>query len=420
MEYGYNDSIQLTPHFNIQEFKCKCGTNHPIKHNPMLSEKLEQVFNKLDCSAIVVNSGHRCSAYDVYIGGSGTGQHIEGNAADIVCYDKDNNRISSKLVSCVAQDVGFGGIANIDWQYNAAHVDVRESNFWYGDEVVTTAKSVTNDFYAYYGIDRNGISNNTDNTNNTPTDTLYKGVDLAYCQDSVHWDSLDIDFCIVQAGYGRESWQKDKMFESHYSNAKKHNIPVGAYWYSYASTVEDAYKEAQACLEVIKGKQFELPIYYDVEEASQFNKGKQFVSDVIRAFCSTLEKAGYFVGVYMSSSYLNNYVDDDIKNNYTIWVADYNSKAPNYNKPYDIWQYSGSGYINGIATEVDLDYCYRDFPSIIKNSNLNGYTKKDTIPEKPIDTNTDKPIVNKDKHSVTVEIDGKTYKGELEDVTNSK
>ena len=155
------DKTQLTEHFNVSEFRCKCGGTHDTKLDTAMVEKLEQLFKALDCSKIIVNSGYRCSTHDKNVGGNGYGQHVNGTAADIVCYDQNGNRISSKLVSCAAQDIGFGGIANIDSTYTATHVDVRSSLKWFGNEVVTTDRSVTNDFYKYYNIEK---------TSDTPTD----------------------------------------------------------------------------------------------------------------------------------------------------------------------------------------------------------------------------------------------------------
>ncbi|MDE5583599.1 MAG: hypothetical protein K2J08_07835 [Ruminococcus sp.] len=155
--YKYNDNTKLTEHFNVSEFRCKCGGTHDTVINPELPEKLEKLFEALSCSKIIINSGYRCPTHSVNIGGSATDYHTKGYAADIVCYDGENNRISSKKVSCVAQDVGFGGIANIDSTYTATHVDVRPSNFWKGDEVVTSAYSVTDDFYKYYGLSKSDV-----------------------------------------------------------------------------------------------------------------------------------------------------------------------------------------------------------------------------------------------------------------------
>ncbi|MDE5584000.1 MAG: hypothetical protein K2J08_09880 [Ruminococcus sp.] len=162
VNYKYNDKTQLTEHFNVSEFRCKCGGNHDIIINAELPEKLEKLFTALNCSKIIINSGYRCQSQDKAVGGSGTGHHVYGNAVDIVCFDQNNNKISSKIVSCIAQDIGFGGIANIDSSYTATHVDVRTSNFWHGDEVVSSAFSVNPfDFYSYYKINKSDIYQNT-------------------------------------------------------------------------------------------------------------------------------------------------------------------------------------------------------------------------------------------------------------------
>ena len=155
--YKSTDKTQLTPHFNVSEFRCKCGGNHDTQLDEALADKLEKLFSALKCSKIIVNSGYRCPAHDKNIGGNGYGQHTKGTAADIVCYDKNGKKISSKIVCCAAQDIGFGGIANIDSTYTATHVDIRTSLKWYGDETVTTAYSVTNDFYSHYKLSKSDV-----------------------------------------------------------------------------------------------------------------------------------------------------------------------------------------------------------------------------------------------------------------------
>ncbi|MDE5834075.1 MAG: hypothetical protein K2H26_00985, partial [Ruminococcus sp.] len=159
--YKSTDKKQLTEHFNVSEFRCKCGGTHDTILNPELPDKLEKLYKSLNCSRIIINSGYRCSLHDRNVGGSGSGHHVYGNASDIVCYDNSGKIISSKKVSCVAQDIGFGGIANIDSSYTATHVDVRTSNFWKGNEIVTTSYSVTDDFYKYYGLKKSDVYSST-------------------------------------------------------------------------------------------------------------------------------------------------------------------------------------------------------------------------------------------------------------------
>ncbi len=155
--YKFVDDTQLTEHFNVREFRCKCGGNHDIKLDTELADKLEKLHSALKCSKIIINSGYRCAAHDKNVGGSGSGQHVNGTAADIVCYDSNGRVISSKIVCCAAQDIGFGGIANIDAAYTASHVDVRSLNFWKGDETVTSAYSVCSDFYEYYKLKKSDV-----------------------------------------------------------------------------------------------------------------------------------------------------------------------------------------------------------------------------------------------------------------------
>jgi len=218
---------------------------------------------------------------------------------------------------------------------------------------------------------------------------MIKGIDVSSWQGNIDFAKVKasgIDFVIIRAGYGRETRQNDNCFELNYRNAKAAGLDVGAYWYSYADSAEDAVKEAKACMEVIKGKKFEYPIYFDLEEQSQFAKGRNFCDSVIKAFCGELERNGYLAGLYCSTYYLNNYISNAIAGKYALWVAQYNYRCTYTANKYGIWQYSSEGRINGIGGNVDMDYCYTDYPNIVKNGGFNGYkkttAKKTTATEK--------------------------------------
>ena len=239
---------------------------------------------------------------------------------------------------------------------------------------------------------------------------MVKGIDVSRWQGDIDWKSVRTDFCIIQAGYGREISQKDICFEKNYAGCKSARIPCGAYWYNYATSEDEARKEAAVCLEVLKGKQFEFPIYYDVEEQKTLALGKDKVSAIIKAFCEELEKAGYFVGLYMSASPLSNLVSEDVKRRYVVWVAHYGVSKPSYTGAYGIWQKSSTGFVSGIAGNVDLDECYEDYPTIIKAAGLNGY-------KKPVAAQPAQPVKpEKAKKKITITIDDHTYSGLLEEV----
>ena len=233
---------------------------------------------------------------------------------------------------------------------------------------------------------------------------MKKGIDVSEHQGRIGWPSVKasgVEFTILRAGYGRVASQKDKQFENNYTAAKAAGVPCGAYWYSYATSEEEARKEAAVCLEILKGKQFEYPIYYDVEEQRTFQLGKGKVSAIIKAFCEELEKGGYFVGLYMSAYPLGNLVDEEVKRRYVVWVAHYGVQKPVYSGAYGMWQKSCTGKVTGITGNVDLDEAYEDYPAIIKAAGLNGFKK---------------PEEAKKKVKITIELDEHTYSGFLEEV----
>ena len=210
---------------------------------------------------------------------------------------------------------------------------------------------------------------------------MLKGIDISYHNGEIDFSKVksQVDFIIMRSGYGKKTTDsKEVKFDIYYEEAKKNNIPIGTYWYSYANTPEEALVEAQTFLNKVKGKKFEYPVFYDVEEKSILNQGKEIVSKIIKTFLEEVEKNGYLVGLYSSASYLENLVDDEIKDKYIIWVAQWgkNIDKPRYNGKWDIWQYSSKGHIDGVQSQnVDLDFSNKNFEEIVKEQGKNGYKK---------------------------------------------
>ena len=200
-----------------------------------------------------------------------------------------------------------------------------------------------------------------------------KGIDVSVWNGNIDWSKAkeDIQFAILRAGYGNLVSQKDGQFENNYNGCKENHIPFGVYWYNYATTVEGAKKEAQACIEVLKGKTFDMPVWYDIEENSVFNTGKENVSKIAETFCEALKAAGYKVGIYSSLYTFKTYFTEEVKDKYDIWLAHVgNDGQPLDKTPYDghkeMWQYSWKGAIKGIKGNVDEDWCYKDYTTTDK------------------------------------------------------
>ena len=200
-----------------------------------------------------------------------------------------------------------------------------------------------------------------------------RGIDVSVWQGDIDFNAVKasgVEFVIIRAGYGIGC--KDKWFEQNYRKAKTAGLDVGAYWYSYANFAGEASLEAQSCVNILSGKNFEYPIYFDLEEKSQLNRGRAFCDSLITSFCNKLENCGYYAGFYTSLSVANNLVSSHVRDRYALWIAQWNTHC-DYQGSYGLWQYSSSGSVGGIAGRVDMDYAYVDYPSVIKNAGLNGY-----------------------------------------------
>lgn len=242
-----------------------------------------------------------------------------------------------------------------------------------------------------------------------------KIIDVSTWQGNIDWSKVKADGvqgAIIRAGFGKVASQKDNKFERNYTNAKAVGMPIGAYWYSYATSVADAKKEAQVCLSILKGKQFEYPIYYDLEDPSMTGCGKSVLTQIATTFCETLESAGYYVGIYSNPNWLKNYLDYNTVKKYTLWLAHWGVSEPSYEC--GLWQYSSSGSVSGISGRVDMNWGYQDFPTKIKNGKFNGFGEA-AEPVQPVEPpKPSKPATSngfKVGDTVRVKKGAKTYDG---------
>lgn len=210
---------------------------------------------------------------------------------------------------------------------------------------------------------------------------LYRGVDVSKWNCTIDWKKVKnsgIEFAIIRTGYGRAGEnQIDKFFKQNIKNAKAAGIKVGVYHYSYADSVEDAKTEAKFCLSILNGEKLDLPVYFDMEEESIVRKyDKKTMTNMCIAFCSEIEKAGYWAGVYSNKNWFTNYLDyNELKARYTLWLAHYGIDSPSLDC--DMWQYTDKGKVNGISGNVDMNYMYRDLLTAIngKKAPAKAYTE---------------------------------------------
>ncbi len=188
------------------------------------------------------------------------------------------------------------------------------------------------------------------------------------CLDISTWQGDDVDFnrvkadgvscVIIRLGFGREYDQIDSRFVMNYNKAKAAGMKVGVYWFSYATSADEAYLEADACLHCLGGRQLDMPIYYDLEyEEAIYNMSGYEYTQMAVNFCSVIQQNGYRAGVYASAAdwdyllYLDTLRNADI----SIWNAHWASVT---RVDCDICQFTENGTVDGIDGYVDLSLVY--------------------------------------------------------------
>lgn len=191
-----------------------------------------------------------------------------------------------------------------------------------------------------------------------------KGIDVSEWQKEIDWEKVKprIDFAIIRLGLGQNT--PDAYAKRNISECNRLGIPYGVYWFSYAYNVARAKNEANKVLELLKAYNAKptFGIWFDWEYDSRnhaakqgFRIGNALLRDMAKTFCDTIRAAGYEAGIYANGDYLKNYYTEAFLSGYPLWFA-YLTDKPG--RDVRIHQYSGSGKVEGISGNVDLDAWY--------------------------------------------------------------
>lgn len=231
------------------------------------------------------------------------------------------------------------------------------------------------------------------------TEVLAKGIDLSIYNYDISSDGspipLDfgmiresgIDYVILKAGSTlRDNGAlggKEEAFEIGYRGAKDAGLDVGVYFYTYATTIEQIRRDAHMLVYILEGKQLEYPVYLDLEDDSLRGLGSSMLHQMCVEFFSILQRAGYYTGLYVNDEWLVNVINTEkALSMFDIWYARYPSGTDEYIWDTDefgeclgMWQYTDKGSIESLPSKVfDLNFCYIDYPSIIREGGFNGYS----------------------------------------------
>ena len=200
---------------------------------------------------------------------------------------------------------------------------------------------------------------------------MKKGIDVSYAQGRIDWARVKkagVEFAVIRAGFGKKLSQKDKYFEENIKGALAVGVEAGAYWFSYAVSVEAAKQEAAVCNEVLAPYKDKLtyPVCFDYEyDSIRYSKEqgvtptKKSMTDIAVAFLEAMKGYGYQVANYTNIDFIKNRWDNDRLKPYDLWLAHYTDGAPAY--PCALHQTSSGGKIDGIKGNVDLDAAYKDY-----------------------------------------------------------
>lgn len=233
---------------------------------------------------------------------------------------------------------------------------------------------------------------------------VYDGIDVSYHNGyllgtSINWKKVandGVDFAFIRAGYrgygAKGTIQEDKDFAYNMRNAKANGIPVGIYFFSQATTTEEAVVEAQYSVNRLKkyGFSIELPIVMDYEFYG--SEGRLYDAHLSKAqmtanalaFCQTVSDAGYQPMVYANKSFMNNNLDKNtVSAAAPIWLAHY-TRNTNYIGDYDCWQYSdGNTKVDGIQGAVDCNFYFKKGALLEPTSNYETPPAAEPEPETP-------------------------------------
>lgn len=208
------------------------------------------------------------------------------------------------------------------------------------------------------------------------------GIDVSEWQGKIDWEKVkpNIDFAVIRLGYGQNTL--DGQAQRNISECNRLGIPYGVYWFSYAYNVERAKNEARNAIARLKelGGKLDYPFWFDWEYDSRnhaaelgYSISNQLLRDMAWAFCSIIEEAGYYAGIYANHDYVHNHFGEEIFQRFDLWYAYLDT---NCDRDVNIHQFAFDYHVDGISGDVDVNWCMADYPNIIAGmGNATAYEK---------------------------------------------
>ena len=286
-----------------------------------------------------------------YIGISGTYMHVIGNEFNLetTTFCGDNVTVNPKCI--IEGDYNLEKIGEYPLIFKAIDEsgNINEKNFILK---VVEKKSKTSSNKIKFDEIKNML----------PSDAVLM-VDVSKWQEEIDWKTVKqsgIDYAMLRLGTQKGIDQEsivDSYFDKNIKEARENGIKVGVYYFSYANDIDDAIKQGEWVVNILKDYEIDLPVAFDWECWNFFNKfdlNFYQLNMIAEAFLIEIENKGYKAILYGSKNYIENvwkYLD------YDIWLAHY-TKSTNYTGKKKIWQFTNIGEVPGIKGNVDVNFYY--------------------------------------------------------------
>ena len=208
-------------------------------------------------------------------------------------------------------------------------------------------------------------------------------MDVSRWQSSIDWDKVKasgkVDGVMLKTvstnrklSNRKDGLYIDPTFERNYSECKRLGIPVGVYYYTYATDKQMADAELALLKTALTGKTFELPISVDVEDNKIKKLSTQELTDLVAYALGTIERWGFYallyVGLYFAQTEL--YMGGAALRKYDVWLAEYRNAKPTPGWSFGMWQYTSTTRVPGVSGNVDMSHAYKDYAKIIAQKGL--------------------------------------------------
>ena len=210
------------------------------------------------------------------------------------------------------------------------------------------------------------------------TDQVTVGIDVARYQGTIDWAKVaasGIDFAMIRVGYRADKSREicaDSNAKYNMQEAQKNGIKVGVYFFSTATTTDEAIEEAGWVADFIAQYQITYPVAYDCEgfdqpDSVQYGLTNAQRTDIAIAFLQEIYNRGYTPMFYSSMGELTGSAKWDterLEGSYRIWVSQYpaipypQTAQSSYTGTHAMWQYTNRGTVDGISKPVDVNVAY--------------------------------------------------------------